>query len=72
MEFDHNTANYRLSQRQCLSCLMLFVYVCSMLEAQLVLLVAVGLSDTVERMYLAKGDELSSESQIKIICTVKK
>lgn len=43
-----------------------------MLEAQLVLLVAVGLSDRVERMYLAKGDELSSESQIKIICTVKK
>lgn len=41
-----------------------------MLEAQFVLLVAVGLSDTVERKYLAKGDELSSESQI--ICTVKK
>lgn len=71
VEFDHNTSNYRLSQRKCLSCLMLFVYVCSILEAQIWLLLPVGLCDTVERKYLAKGNGLS-ESQIKIICTIKK
>lgn len=42
-----------------------------MLEVQLWLLVPVGLCHTVERKYLAKGNGLSSESQIKIICTVK-
>ena len=50
--FDHNTANSRVIQRQHLSCRVLSVCVCSMLEAQLWLLVAVGLCNSVESKYL--------------------